>query len=54
MSLEIMNLLVKINKLGKTVLVVTHEKNLVDYYQQRVIMIDGGVVSDDRVGGMFE
>ena len=54
MSLEIMNLLVKINKLGKTVLVVTHEKGLVDYYQQRVIMIDGGVVSEDRVGGMFE
>ena len=54
MSLEIMNLLVKINKLGKTVLVVTHEKNLVDYYQQRVIMINNGVVSEDRVGGMFE
>ena len=53
MSLEIMNLLVKINKLGKTVLVVTHEKSLVDYYQQRVIMIDSGIVSDDRVGGMF-
>lgn len=53
MSLEIMNLLVKINKLGKTVLVVTHEKDLVDYYQQRVIMIEDGIVSDDRVGGMF-
>ncbi len=54
MSLEIMNLLLKINKLGKTVLVVTHEKDLVDYFQQRVIMIDGGQVSDDRVGGMLE
>ena len=31
MSLEIMNLLVKINKLGKTVIVVTHEQSLVDY-----------------------
>ena len=54
MSLEIMNLLVKINKLGKTVIVVTHEKGLVDYYQQRVVMIDHGIISDDRVGGMFE
>lgn len=54
MSLEIMNLLVKINKLGKTVVVVTHEKSLVDYYQQRVVMIDHGVVADDRVGGMYE
>lgn len=54
LSLEIMNLLVKINKLGKTVVVVTHEKNLVDYYQQRVIMIDHGLVAEDRVGGMYE
>ncbi len=54
MSLEIMNLLVKINKLGKTVIVVTHEKNLVDYYKQRVITIQDGHVADDHVGGMFE
>lgn len=54
MSLEIMNLLVKINKLGKTVIVVTHEKNLVDYYQQRVVMIQEGKIADDHVGGMFE
>ncbi len=53
MSLEIMNLLVRIHNLGKTVIVVTHEKGLVDYFKQRVVTIrDGGVV-DDRVGGMF-
>lgn len=52
MSLEIMNLLVKIHKRGKTVIVVTHEKDLVDYFQQRVVKIkDGKVVSDGR-GGM--
>ena len=54
MSLEIMNLLVKINKLGKTVIVVTHEQSLVDYYKQRVITIRDGVVAEDHVGGMFE
>ena len=54
MSLEIMNLLLKINKLGKTVIVVTHEKELVDYYQQRVVMIKEGIIVEDRVGGMFE
>lgn len=54
MSLEIMNLLVKINKLGKTVIVVTHEQSLVDYYKQRVITIKDGVVAEDHVGGMFE
>ena len=53
MSLEIMSLLVKINKLGKTVIVVTHEKNLVDYYQQRVVSLREGLIVDDRVGGMF-
>ena len=53
MSIEIMNLLMKINKLGKTVIVVTHEKNLVDYYKQRVVMLEGGKIVEDRVGGMF-
>ncbi len=53
MSLEIMSLLIKINKLGKTVIVVTHEKDLVDYYKQRVVMLDNGLIVEDRVGGMF-
>ena len=52
MSLEIMNLLVKIQKLGKTVIVVTHEKDLVDYFKQRVIRIKDGTVVSDGVGGM--
>ena len=54
MSIEIMNLLVRINHLGKTVIVVTHEKSLVDYYQQRVVTIEQGRVVEDRVGGMFQ
>ena len=53
MSLEIMNLLVKINKLGKTVLVVTHDQHLVDYYNQRVVTIDNGLVTSTKKGGMF-
>ncbi len=54
MSVEIMNLLIKINKLGKTVIVVTHEKNLVDYYKQRVVHLKDGLITEDRVGGMFQ
>lgn len=54
LSLEIMNLLVKIHKKNKTVIVVTHEKDLVDYFQQRVVTIHHGVVTEDRVGGMFD
>jgi len=52
MSLEIMNLLVKIHKRGKTVIVVTHEKDLVDYFRQRVVKIKGGKVVSDGIGGM--
>ena len=53
LSLEIMNLLIKIHKRNKTVIVVTHEKQLVDYFQQRVVTIKDGTIVSDRVGGMF-
>ncbi len=53
MKLEIMNLLKKINQRGKTVIVVTHEKNIVDHFRQRVVTLREGRVIDDRVGGMF-
>lgn len=52
MSREIMELLMKLNeKLGKTVLVVTHEQGLVKKYQKRVITIGEGGIVDDRIGG---
>ncbi|MBQ4064629.1 MAG: cell division ATP-binding protein FtsE [Clostridia bacterium] len=54
LSLEIMNLLIKIHRKNKTVIVVTHEKQLVDYFRQRVVTIEDGKVASDRVGGMFE
>ena len=54
MKMEIMNLLAKINSKGKTVIVVTHEKNIVDHFQKRVITIRDGHVVDDRIGGMFD
>ena len=50
-SLELMSLLVKINKLGTTVVVVTHEKDLVDRFGKRVVTIDAGRVINDSVGG---
>lgn len=49
MSLDIMHMLLRINrKLGKTVVVVTHEQNLVDTLGQRVINISHGHVIGDR------
>lgn len=50
-SLELMDLLVKINALGTTVVVVTHEKDLVDHFGKRVVTIDSGHVINDGVGG---
>ncbi|MCI8803022.1 MAG: cell division ATP-binding protein FtsE [Oscillibacter sp.] len=49
-SLELMDLLVKINELGTTMVVVTHEKDLVDRFGKRVITIDSGRVINDSVG----
>ncbi len=49
-SLEIMSLLQAINNLGTTMLVVTHEKNLVERFDKRVIAIDEGLVVHDGNG----
>ena len=49
-SLEIMTLLERINALGTTVVVVTHERDLVNHFDKRVIMIDHGLVYGDGVG----
>ena len=52
-SLELMLLLEKINELGTTVLVVTHEKELVDAFSKRVISIDTGRVISDGLDGYY-
>ena len=49
-SLEIMTLLERIIALGTTVVVVTHERDLVNHFDKRVIMIDHGQVNGDGVG----
>lgn len=52
-SLELMLLLEKINELGTTVLVVTHEKELVNAFSKRVIAIDSGRVISDGMDGYY-
>lgn len=50
LSYEILELLEQINKVGTTILIVTHEHNLVQHFGKRVITIeDGRVVSDTGV-----
>ena len=49
MSYEIMELLTEINRRGTTVIIVTHERDLVKAFKRRVIEIrDGVVVSDSK------
>ncbi len=52
-SLEIMVLLQKINTLGTTVMVVTHEKELVNRFSKRVITLDGGRIISDGMDGYY-
>ena len=52
-SLEIMSLLQEINNLGTTMLVVTHEKDLVERFAKRVIAIDDGRVISDGMDGYY-
>jgi len=51
MSYEIVSMLTEINKLGTTVLMVTHDHNLVRDFRHRVIMLDGGKIVADNAGG---
>ena len=53
LSLEIMSLLQEINNLGTTMLVVTHERDLVERFGKRVIAIDEGVVVHDGMDGYY-
>lgn len=51
-SLEIMRLLEEINRRGTTVIVVTHNKEIVNLMQKRVITLKKGkIVSDEEKGG---
>ena len=51
-SWEILQLLLKINERGCTVVMATHNKEIVDIMRKRVVVIDGGtVVRDDASGG---
>lgn len=52
-SYELMTLFEKINELGTTILIVTHEKELVDEFEKRVIVIDGGEIVSDATGRYY-
>ena len=52
-SLEIMTLLERINAMGTTLLVVTHERDLVNRFSKRVVAIRDGEMVRDSQGGYY-
>ena len=52
-SFEIMSLLQEINNLGTTLLVVTHERDLVEHFGKRVISLDEGLIVHDGMDGYY-
>ena len=56
LSFEIMDLLSEINKLGTTMVVVTHEQEMIEEFDHRIVTIDHGRVASDTGarGGLFQ
>ncbi len=52
-SVGIMQLLHRINRIGTTVLVATHDKEMVDVMRKRVVALEDGRVVRDRVRGVY-
>ncbi len=52
-SVGILQLLHRINRIGTTVLVATHDKEMVDVMRKRVVALEDGRVVRDRVRGVY-
>ena len=52
-TLDIMSLLRSINLRGTTVLVATHNRDIVDHFKKRVIYLDGGRLVGDEQKGFY-
>ena len=54
LSLEIMNVLLDINSRGTTVMVATHDAQLVNRLQMRVLHLSNGSIVRDALRGTYE
>lgn len=52
-SKEIIDLLLKINEFGTTVVLVTHDKGIVNDLKKRVITIEDGMITQDQAVGKY-
>ena len=50
---EIIELLLKINKFGTTVVLVTHNRDIVNKLKKRVITIENGIIVGDQAVGKY-
>ena len=50
---EIIDLLLRINDFGTTVILVTHNKDVVNSIRRRVVTLDNGVIVSDQVKGRY-
>lgn len=53
-SLEIMEILEKVNSLGTTILMATHNKDIVNDMKKRVIRLEKGKIISDKKRGTYE
>lgn len=53
-SLEIMRIFKEINRDGTTIVMATHDKNIVDTMNRRVIAIEHGQISRDEAEGVYD
>lgn len=53
-SLEIVDLLIRINKLGTTVILASHDKDIVDKANKRVILLEQGRIATDCARGKYK
>jgi len=50
---EILDILIDLNKEGKTVIIATHDKNIVDKLKKRVILFKDKQIMSDEKRGMY-
>lgn len=53
-SMEVMQILEQINQKGITILISTHDQDIVNYFRKRVITMEQGQIIRDRQAGTYE
>jgi putative ABC transport system ATP-binding protein len=49
MSVEILEIFKSLNEQGKTIVVITHEKDIAEYADRIIILSDGKIISEDKI-----